>query len=319
MTEWKNKRVFISGGSGVIGTALANDLIKEGALLFIGDLKPKPEIWTDLAYREGDLITLNKQEISHFAPEVYFHLAATFERSVETSTFWQENFHHNVLLSHHLLSILKDLPSLKKIIFASSYLIYNPDSYLFATPQNYPTRLNETGNIAPRNLCGMAKMFHEQEIFFIKKFKPDLQIINARIFRSYGKNSKDIISRWIRALLNHEQLSVYCPEGRFDFVYAEDVAKGLKALSETQFNGIVNIGSGHSRTINELLEILKQCFGKFYCQIEKGDNLYEASQADMSLFKKFVKTVSFRSLEDVIPDLIAFEKTRLLETKENFS
>ena len=132
MTKWKNKRVFISGGSGVIGTALANFLLGEGALLFIGDLKPKPDGWAHLSkYREGDLITLSKEEIVDFSPEFFFHLAATFERSVETSDFWQENFHHNILLSHHLLSLLKDLPTLKKIIFASSYLIYNPEDYLF--------------------------------------------------------------------------------------------------------------------------------------------------------------------------------------------
>lgn len=310
MTDWKNKRVFISGGSGVIGTALVNNLIEQGASLYIGDLKPKPKGWIDLKhYREGDLITLSKNEIHDFAPEIYFHLAATFERSIETSDFWQENFHHNILLSHHLLSMQKDLPSLKKIIFASSYLIYNPENYLFSKPQNYPIPLTENGNVAPRNLCGMAKMLHEQELLFIKKFRQDLQVINARIFRSYGKNSRDIISRWIRALLKGEQINVYCPEGRFDFVYAEDVAKGLQALAETNFNGIANIGSGRSRSINEVLEILKQHFGPFTYQIEKTEIPYEASQADITLFKQLTpRTFSFRSLEEVIPDLIAFQK-----------
>ena len=311
MTKWKNKRVFISGGSGVIGTALVNNLIKEGATLFIGDLKPKPDGWKDLLlYREGDLNTLSRKEIQDFSPEVFFHLAATFERSIETPDFWQENFHHNILLSHHLLSLQKDLPSLKKIVFASSYLIYNPENYLFTTPQTISIPLSEIGNTAPRNLCGMAKFLHEQELFFVKKFRPHLQIINARIFRSYGKNSRDIVSRWIRALLKKESLNVYRPEGRFDFVYAEDVAKSLQLLADTQFNGIVNIGSGQSRSINELLEILKQYLGAFTYNIEEADIPYEASQADMTVFNQ-IKTFAFQPLEEVIPHLIAFEKTLL--------
>src|SRR5262249_7484509 len=161
--------------------ALVNNLLKAGANLYVGDLKPKPESWKTLHYRQGDLITLSKKEIEDFEPEVFFHLAATFERSIETQDFWEENFHHNISLSHHLLDLQKDLPSLKKIVFASSYLIYNPENYLFSSPQIHSIPLKENGSIAPRNLCGMAKLLHEQELFFINRFRPDLQIVNARI------------------------------------------------------------------------------------------------------------------------------------------
>lgn len=310
MNQWKNKRVFISGGSGVIGTALVNDLLEKGASVFVGDLKPRPEKWMEIKYREGDLNSLTKKEILDFNPEVFFHLAATFERSIETDDFWQENFHHNILLSHHLLSLQKDLPSLKQIIFASSYLIYDPAYYLFPTPQTSSIPLTETSNVAPRNLCGMAKMFHEQELLFVKKFRKNLQIINARIFRSYGKNSRDIISRWIRALMNHETITVYCPEGRFDFVYAEDVAKGLLALAETDFNGIVNLGSGQSRSINEVLDLLKHHFGSFKYRNEKSSIPFEASQADMTLFHQITHAFPFHSLEEAIPQIISFEKNK---------
>ena len=311
MDSWKNKRVFISGGAGVIGTSLVDNLLQHGATIFVGDLKPKPERWKRLIqYREGDLVTMTNEDIRDFDPEVFFHLAATFERSVETDQFWEENFHHNILLSHHLLSLQKDIPSLKKIIFASSYLIYDPKMYLFKTAQQSSTPLKETDFAAPRNLCGMAKLLHEQELFFIKSFRPDLQIINARIFRSYGKNSRDIISRWIRALLNQEEIGVFCPEGRFDFVYAGDVAKALEALAKTTFNGIVNIGSGTSRSIQEALELLKQHFNN--CKIKNDRTIipYEASQADRTQFDHLVNSFHFRSLEEIIPKLIAFEMQR---------
>lgn len=309
--NWKNKRVFISGGSGVIGTALVNDLLEKGAKIFVGDLKPQPEGWDKLdKYRKGDLNLLTPREIEDFNPEIFFHLAATFERSVESSDFWEENFHHNIKLSHHLLSLVKDLPALKQIVFASSYLIYDPNDYLFQNPPAAPIPLAETNHAAPRNLCGMAKMLHEQELLFVKTFRPDLQVVNARIFRSYGKNSRDIISRWIRALLKNEPISVYCPEGRFDFVFAEDVAKGLLALAETDFSGTVNLGSGRSRSIHEVLDVLKQQFGSFNAQYETSAIPFEASQADMTLFNKMLPHFSFQSLEKAIPQIISFEKSR---------
>jgi carbamoyl-phosphate synthase large subunit len=312
MNNWKNKRVFVSGGSGVIGTALVNHLLNQGATLFVGDLKPQPENWDSEIhrYREGDLMSLAKEEILDFNPEIFFHLAAAFERSIETKDFWEENFHHNIALSHHLMTLQKDLPSLKKVVFASSYLIYNPDKYLFNTPQHTAIPLGETEHAAPRNLCGMAKMLHEQELLFIKKFRPELQIINARIFRSYGKNSRDIISRWIRTLLKNEEINVYRPEGRFDFVFAEDVALALQKLAETDFSGTVNISNGKSRSILEVLNVLKTHFQNMKYKNEISDIPYEASQADITLFNQLVNNFKFKDIEETIPEIIAFEKTK---------
>lgn len=312
MHKWNKKRVFISGGAGVIGTPLVNSLIEKGADILIGDLKPPPLAWQGLVtYRQGDLITLSPQEISAFSPEIFIHLAATFERSEESYEFWEENFHHNTHLSHHLMGMLKDTPTLKKVVFASSYLIYDPSLYLFATPQPHAISLDESCAVAPRNLCGMAKWAHEQELEFIKKFKPHLQIICTRIFRSYGKNSRDIISRWIRMLLQEETITVYCPEGIFDYIYAEDVAEGLLQLASTSHSGIVNLGSGHGRKVSDVVHILHQHFGKASVRNEKIGIPYEASQANMECFKRLTTWNGFRQLEETIPLMIAYERSQL--------
>ncbi len=53
---WKNKRVFVTGGTGVIGSSLVQYLFKQGAILFVGDLKPRPMSWhKNILYRQGDL------------------------------------------------------------------------------------------------------------------------------------------------------------------------------------------------------------------------------------------------------------------------
>ena len=149
---------------------------------------------------------------------------------------------------------------------------------------------------------------HEQELAFIKNFRPALQIVCARIFRSYGKNSRDIISRWIRALLNHEEIAVYCPEGRFDFVYAEDVANALYQLAESSFSGAVNIGSGQSHTIQEILDILKKHFGPFAYRAVESHIPYECSQADMSLYSSYITHPFFHKPAEAIPQIIEFEQ-----------
>lgn len=316
---FKGQRIFVSGGNGVIGNALIERLHKHGAVLFVGDLKPRPDHWPkDITYRQGDLNFITKDELEFFAPVFFFHLAATFERSTETYEFWEENFHHNVNLSNHLMTLLKDIKSLKKVIFASSYLIYDPQLYTFPQPAAKAYRLKEDDRISPRNLTGSAKLNHEIELQFLSEFKHDkFQAISVRIYRSYGRNSRDIISRWIRSLLNNETLTVYAKEGMFDYIYADEVAEGLMRLSLAQnINGIVNLGNDNARKVTEILGILRKNFPQMKT-VEVDSNVkYEASQANMDYFYNMLGWKPQRQLEDTIPEIIEYEKNNRFRVSE---
>jgi carbamoyl-phosphate synthase large subunit len=317
---FKNKRIFISGGSGVIGNYLVEKLSAEGAILYVGDLKPRPAHWNkNTLYRQGDLNYITREELEYFSPEYFFHLAATFERSDESYEFWEENRRHNLNLSTYLMGILKDIPSLKKVIFASSYLIYDKQLYNFEHPVNQAKKLKETDPILPRNLTGSAKLNHEIELRFLNTFKKDhFQTVSARIYRSYGKYSRDIISRWVRALLNNEEITVYKKEGIFDYIYAEDVADGLIKLAETpDANGIVNLGRGNARKVSEVLEVLKSHFPLMKYKEADIEMLYEASEADMTLFRKITSWQPTQDIETVIPKLIEFEKQVIAQPKSD--
>lgn len=310
---WRGRRVFISGGTGVIGTALVHKLLEEGAELFVGDLQPMPSAWAGrLRYRQGDLNYITSAELEAFGPEVFFHLAATFERSTETYEFWSENQTHNVDLSHHLMTCLKDCSALKKVVFASSYLIYDPMQYSFAAPAEEIQPLKESSPIRPRNMCGAAKLLHEIELEFLNHWKTgQYTTVCARIYRSYGKNSRDIISRWIRALLNGEPLKVYRKEGLFDYVYAEDVAEGLLRMAACEeATGIINLGTGRGRRVSEVVDVLRRHFPTLQAEEIESDIPYEASQADMERCERILGWKPTRMLEDTIPEMIAFEKAK---------
>ncbi|MBA3958425.1 MAG: ATP-grasp domain-containing protein [Parachlamydiaceae bacterium] len=314
----QHNRIFISGGAGVIGTALVNQLIELGASLFVGDLKPCPSEWRGrLQYRMGDLNTLTQQEIFGFSPELFIHLAATFERSTETPEFFAENYHHNVALSHHLLALLANCPTLNKIVFASSYLIYDPQLYLFPTPQVKASSLKESSATTPRNLCGAAKFFHEAELEFFKNANIHVQTVLARIFRVYGIHSRDVISRWIRSTFLGEKISVYQPEGIFDYIFADDVATGLIKLSESNFSGVVNLGSGKARSVSEVIDVLRKNMPQLQTQSmhpPEASQPFEASQADISLLQTITNWKPTQTLESAIPLLIAAEQQGLRAT-----
>lgn len=307
----KNKRVFISGGAGVIGTALVLQLTRLGSKIMVGDLKPRPKEWPgEIIYRQGDLNYITKQEIDDFCPDYFFHLAATFERSIETYDFWEENYHHNIALSHHLMSCLKDSKTLKKVIFASSYLIYDPETYSFSEPPEKAVSLSEESIINPRNLCGAAKLYHETELNFLSQFNLNFDFVAARIFRSYGKNSRDVISRWIRSALKDETINVYAEEGMFDYIYADEVAQGLIQLATSNSKGVVNLGSGKACRIKEVVDCLTNYFPDMNINHINKTIPFEASQADINKLTELTGWNPQKSIEDAIPKIIRYERER---------
>jgi carbamoyl-phosphate synthase large subunit len=310
---FKQKRIFISGAAGVIGTELVDILLSQGAILFVGDLKPCPEKWYNkLDYYQGDLNNICFEEVNTFKPEYFIHLAATFERSAESYDFWQENFRHNIQLSNHLMSLIKDVKSVKSVVYASSYLIYDPQLYNFNQRQELPYSLKESDPIYPRNLTGMAKLAHEIELRFLNIFnKQQFSISIPRIYRGYGRNSRDIISRWVRSILNDEEIKVYRPEGIFDYIYAKDTALGILKIAEAKVDGIINLGTGSARKVSDVIEILISNFPNAKVTFIESDIPYEASQADISELLKKINWKPTYSIENGIDEIIEFEKSRI--------
>ena len=289
MSAFRDRGVLVTGGAGVIGRELVESLRGDGARVLICDLKPRPDwLYPDVAYIEGDANDLTLEQVRAVEPEYCFHLAATFERTTETEGFWEENYHHNVALSHHVATLARDVPSIRRFVFASSYLVYEPALYLFDEPKAAPARLVEPAPLRPRNLCGSAKLMHEQELEFLALFDgTPFTSISARIFRVYGRGSHDVVSRWVRSLIADRDapLSAFRVEGMFDYVYAGDVAEGLLRLGASDVAGVVNLGSGRARRVSELLDILAERFPGASWLEEPADIPFEAHEADLSRFE----------------------------------
>ena len=308
------KRVFVSGGAGVIGQELVPRLVARGAGLLVGDLKARPSHFPpEVQYRVGDLNGMTDTEVRLFDPDIFIHLAATLERSEESCGFSHDNFLHNIRLSHHLMSLAKEAPSLRRVIFASSYLVYDPSLYQFDAPRDYPVSLAETDHVSPRNLVGMAKLAHELELRFLDHFcRARFSTVSARIYRGYGLNSRDVISRWIKSILAGQAIEVYRPEEFFDYIYARDTAEGLIRLAEKEgVTGVVNLGTGRSRRVGEVVNILRRHFPSMVATAVEQSTPLEASQADMTRYRRDVGWQPEYDLERAIPEIIEHERARL--------
>jgi len=308
--KWQNKKVLVTGGAGVIGRELIKKLDNLQSDILCIDREPKPfDLPKQIKYYQADISEIDIEVIIDYNPEVIFHLAASFERTEEAPEFWEINYRDNIVVSHRIIGICKRLENLEKFIYASSYLIYSPELYLFEQPLETARVLNEGDILNTRNLIGGAKYYAENEIDFISKTCGRFVSVSARIFRVYGLGSKDVISNWARRALRGDELEVYRKENMFDYVFAGDVAAGLIKLSEhCSKNEIVNLGSGKARKVDEVIKILQSYIGGIKTKDVNYGQEYEASCADISRFVSISGYQPPTTIEKGIQMVVDYEK-----------
>lgn len=316
MPDLPGRRVLVTGSAGVIGQELLRRLVESGANILSVDRLPLPDrVRADVVHHQVDLAEGDLSFIRAFDPEVVYHLAASFERSEETPEFWPINWHDNVLASHRVVDAAAGCQGLRVFVFASSYLVYSPALYL--SPRRPPSRatgLREGAALDPRNLCGAAKLYTERELGFLRNAGGlPIRTVSARIFRVYGCGSRDVISRWARAVLRGEKLEVYQPENRFDYVFAGDVAEGLLRLgASSRAQGPINLATGQARRIEDVLGTLERLAAPNVVRRtdRRTDQRYEASRADVSRLREATGWTPPTRLEEGMKTVWAFEEGR---------
>lgn len=264
-------KVLVTGSSGRIGGYLVK-LLGGHTLMLIDknsgfDLSKEPM---------NDLV--------EFEPDIIFHLAASFERTDESPEFLITNYYDNMKASLRLNQAIAKMKNVKKVVFASSYLVYNPMRYLSSDTMStlYPMD-EDCSTHTQRNLCGAAKIYTENELNFIQRnINKDMKLCHARIFRVYGENGHEFISRCADWKKLGVAVDIWKSENRFDFIHAEDVAKALYHLGFSECDGIYNVGSGESHSIQQVIDAIG-------CKVRKvpapDGELYESSCADISKIK----------------------------------
>ena len=311
--DWKNKKVLVTGGAGVMGRELIDRLEDLKAQILCIDRKPRPDrMPSSVQYCRADISEMDLNVIVEFNPGIIFHLAASFERTEETSEFWEINFRDNIIVSHRIIEVARKINNLKKFIFASSYLIYSSSLYLFNKSAESPCRLSESHPLETRNLTGAAKYYAEKELEFMDITQGRFNTISARIFRVYGCGSRDVISRWVHMAFNNEELIVFQKENMFDYIFAGDVALRLiKIVESCSENEIVNIGSGYARRIKEVIQIIQKYIPNVKVKEITQKTLFEASCADMSKFTRLIGKFPQVTLEEGIGKIIEYEKEKI--------
>lgn len=311
----EGRRVLVTGGAGVIARELLELLADAGATTLSVDRLPLPgPVPPGVTHLQGDLALMDLGAIADFDPEIVLHLAATFERSVESAEYWEPNWSDNVVVTHRLAELAGRTGRVRSFVFASSYLVYHTAQYLALEPPARGVALAEEAALQPRNLCGAAKLYGEAELEFARSvLGGGARTVAARIFRVYGRGSRDVVSRWVRAALRGEQIDVYHAENRFDYVYSRDVAEGLLRMAvEPGAAGPINLATGTDRTVGAVLVAIRDATGiDLRVSHRPADEPYEGSRADVTRLRERLGWTPGTRLEDGVARLVAHEQASL--------
>ena len=252
--------ILVTGGAGFIGSNLVLTLqerMPKARLTVIDDFRSGD--FKNLAGYRGDFVAQNlatldwRQQFGDEKFDAIFHLASI------TDTTLHDQFvqvHDNVESFRRLLNFAK--PKRTRIIYASSAATYGAASSASA----------ETNGAAPANVYAFSKTIMDNIASRAAREAKDWIIVGLRYFNVYGPREAhkgvpaSMVYHLSRQMKSGQRPRIFKHgEQKRDFVYVKDVVEGSIRALEAKQSGIYNLGSGHARSFNELIDVLNRSLG----------------------------------------------------------
>jgi GDP-L-fucose synthase len=255
MNIFENKKVLITGGTGMVGMSLCKMLLKKNAevtLVSLDDVKVELEntvfIKKDLRDFKNCLdVCKNKDFVFHLAgvkgsPEVALKKPASF-------------FVPTILFNTNLLEAARQ-SDVSHILYTSTIGVYAPAEKFHEDSvwDTFPSKNDWYSGWAKRLGELQLEAYNQQY-----NYKNYSIIRPANIYGPYDnfdQNNAMVIPSLInRALSSKDELIVWGNGSQVrDFVFSDDVARAMILAVEKKINIPLNVGSGSGVTIKKLVE-----------------------------------------------------------------
>jgi len=302
-------KAIVTGGCGFIGSNLVEELSKSMDVTVIDNLSTGSPLnlnGIDVKLVKGDILSLNLLKQVFKGADYVFHLAAvvSVQESVESPVRANEV---NVKGTINVLEAAR-IRDVEKIIYSSSCAVYGDSDAL---------PLKETTLPEPKSPYAVSKLAAEN---YCKVYSEiyGLKSVSLRYFNVYGPKQDPfsdyaaVIPKFISRVLQGENPIIYGDgEQTRDFIYVKDVVRANMLVME-KGEGVYNIASGKSVSINELARLICRIAGKnidpIYEKEREGDIRH--SVADISRTKEIGFKPNY-SLEEGLAETIEYWKGKL--------
>ncbi|MBA2522093.1 MAG: GDP-mannose 4,6-dehydratase [Solirubrobacterales bacterium] len=266
-------RSLLTGGAGFIGSHLADELVRRGdEVLVLDDLSTGHE--SNLAdaidggarLTRGDIAERDfvSAEVSSFAPERVFHLAAQADvrRANEDPAF---DARVNVLATVHLLEAVRASGGPPLVFAATGGVSYGEG-------EGAELPFVETATPAPETAYGVSKLAGEAYVALYRRLHgvPGLALRFGNIYgpRQDPHGEAGVVAIFCGRLLGGEAPTVFGDGLQTrDYVFVADAVTALTAAGDalavrgTEIEGPINIGTGIEASVLDLLDVLSPLVG----------------------------------------------------------
>ena len=246
-------RYIVTGGAGFIGSNLVRDLVKKGHEVIVVDSMHtgSKELIKDLDVELYEMPVHEFYEKGNWKGiDGIYHLGKP-----SSSPMYKENREKLIESVQGSIAVLEMAKELNvKLVSASTSSVYN----------GLPPPHREDMIIEPTDFYTEARIFEERtakvyEMLYGVKWN------EMRFFSVYGpgeqykKQYANLVTQFLWAAMKGEEPIIYGNgEQRRDFIYVEDVVRALELAMASEKNGIYNVGTGISYSLNQVLKMIEE-------------------------------------------------------------
>ncbi|UYN92395.1 MAG: NAD-dependent epimerase/dehydratase family protein [Anaerolineales bacterium] len=264
---------LITGAAGFLGSALANQLAREGHLVRgIDNLSSgEPQVlFDDVHFTRGDVNDRPKLWTLLQDIDCVYHLAARV-LVAESLLYPREYTDANVGGTVSLMEAMRDV-GVRRVVFASSGAVYGDQ-------QEQPLR--EDASPFPHSPYAVSKLAAEYYVRTIGALW-GIETVCLRIFNAYGPGQHlppshpPVVANWLRQAVRGGSLVVHGDGNQTrDFIHVSDVVRALVAAATAPDvdQRVINVGSGQETRMRDLAEMVLEITGR------RGEILYTPHNA----------------------------------------
>lgn len=253
---FNNKKVLITGGAGMIGRSLVNLLLKRGALITVADLTKPTDLFEGVEHVQVDLRFFDKCLDICKGKDYVFHLAGV-KGSPKMCIEQPVDFMVPMLQFNTNMMQAAFESQVEWYLYTSSVGVYSP-AKLFQEDTVWNTFPSPNDRYA-----GWAKRIGElQAETYVKQYGWNrISIVRpANVYGPYDNFNPEnamVVPSLIRKANENNVLEVMGDGTPIrDFIFSDDVARGMVMAVENKITEPINLGSGVGRSIRELVEIV---------------------------------------------------------------
>ena len=259
---FKNQKVLVTGGAGMIGRQLVDLLVEKGANVTIADLNKPNDLPENVNFVQANLLYFDQCQNICQGQDYVFNLVGikcspkvTMEQPADIMGPMMQ-FNTNMLEAAMKANV-------KWYLYTSTVGVYTPAEVFYEDDV-------WKGSPSPNDWYGgWAKRMGELQCEAYEKQNGEGKYSIVRPANVYGpydnfdlKNAM-VVPSLIRKAYENDILEVWGDGSPIrDFIHAKDVARGMMFAVENKITKPINLGSGNGVTIKEVAEIVADHFNK---------------------------------------------------------